>query len=71
MIDVAAIWFFIFLIPLVPITFRALMALDFAKLFLPNAVWQIRLLVLLLSVIIAFLFSFAMYTIIDLIIAFF
>lgn len=71
MIDIAAIWFFVFLIPLIPICFRALMALDFSKMFKPNAIWQIRLLVLLLSVIIAFLFSYAMYTIVKLILGFF
>ncbi len=49
--------FFIFFIPFIPLFFKALTAIDFSKVFKANSVWQIRLLVLAISVIISYLFA--------------
>lgn len=49
--------YFILFFPLIPICFKALLALDFSKMFKVNSSWQIRVLVLLLSVILSYLFS--------------
>lgn len=52
-------WFFIIFIPLVFTCYRALMALDLAKLFRPNSTWQIKLLTIVLSIALAFIVAFA------------
>lgn len=62
--NIISMWYFIIFVCLIPINYRALMALDFSKIFKYNSTWQIRLLVTFLSIIIAFIISFAfMYSI--------
>ncbi|HHX00582.1 MAG TPA: DUF1146 domain-containing protein [Acholeplasmataceae bacterium] len=57
--DLIAMWYFIIFFGLIPIIYRALMAIDFSKFFRYNSTWQIRLLVMFFSIIISFLLSFA------------
>lgn len=60
MIDyIFTMWYFIVFIVLIPINYRALMAIDFSKMFRKNSTWQIRLLVTFFSIIISFLISYA------------
>ncbi|MGI6710363.1 MAG: DUF1146 family protein [Bacilli bacterium] len=49
--------FFIFFLPLIPLFFKALTAIDFSKMFKADSVWQIRLLVLTISIIISYLLA--------------
>lgn len=58
--EIISMWFFIVFLGLIPINYRALMAIDFSKMFRYNSTWQIRLLVTFVSIIIAFLISFAL-----------
>lgn len=53
-------WFLIMFFTLIPLNFRALMAIDFSKMFRYNSTWQIRLITVFLSIIISFLVSFAL-----------
>ncbi|MDD3382184.1 MAG: DUF1146 family protein [Bacilli bacterium] len=46
-----------FFLPLIPLCFKALSAIDFSKVFKQNSTWQIRLLILLLSIIISYLLA--------------
>ncbi|MFY9422406.1 MAG: DUF1146 domain-containing protein [Acholeplasmataceae bacterium] len=60
MIDnLISMWFFIILIGFTPLTYRALMALDFSKLFRRNSGWQIRFLVTFVSFAFAFIIAYA------------
>lgn len=52
-------WFFVIFIPLSFACYRALMALDFSKLFRPNSTWQIKLLTLVFSIALSFIVAFA------------
>ncbi|HNZ49948.1 MAG TPA: DUF1146 family protein [Bacilli bacterium] len=47
---------------LIPIIYRALMALDFSQLFQRNSQWQIKFLMGILSIVLAFLAAFAVLT---------
>ena len=59
MIDnLISMWFFIILIGFTPLTYRALMALDFSKLFRRNSGWQIRFLVTFVSFAFAFIIAY-------------
>jgi len=49
--------YFMFFLPLIPLCFKALSAIDFSKVFKQNSTWQIRLLILLLSIIISYLLA--------------
>lgn len=53
--QVKNMWFFLVFFPLIPIVFRALMALDVSNLFKKNRVWEIRLIFALVSIIISYL----------------
>lgn len=57
--DIIAMWYFIIFLGSIPVVYSALMAVDFSKMFKYNSTWQIRLIVTFLSIIIAFLISFA------------
>ncbi len=60
MIDnLISMWFFIILIGFTPLTYRALMALDFSKLFRRNSGWKIRFLVTFVSFAFAFIIAYA------------
>jgi len=61
---ILTMWFLIIFIVLVTVTYRALGAIKFSNLFQRASTWQIRFLVTLISIILAFLTSFAfIYTI--------
>lgn len=57
--DLITMWYFIIFLGLIPINYRALMAIDFSKLFRYNSTWQIRILVLFFSIILSFLIGYA------------
>jgi uncharacterized membrane protein YwzB len=57
--NIILMWYFIIFLGLIPINYRALMAIDFSKFFRYNSTWQIRLIVTFLSIIFSFLVSFA------------
>ena len=57
--DIISMWYFFIFLGLIPINYRALMAIDFSKFFRYNSTWQIRLIVTFLSIIISFLISYA------------
>ncbi len=65
------IWFFIVFFPLIPIVFRALMAIDVSKIFKKNSVREIRLLFMFTSIIIAFLVSEAFMRFLERLVSFF
>ncbi|NLD25783.1 MAG: DUF1146 domain-containing protein [Acholeplasmataceae bacterium] len=52
-------WFFFILIGLTPLTYRALMAVDFSQFFRRSSTWQIKLLMSFISICIAFIIAFA------------
>lgn len=52
-------WFLFIIIILVPVIYRALMALRFSSLFNRASTWQIKFLMALISFILAFLAAFA------------
>lgn len=56
---VITMWFFFIFFGLIPINYRALMAIDFSKIFRRNSTWQIRLLMTFISIALAFLISYA------------
>lgn len=56
---VITMWFFFIFFGLIPINYRALMAIDFSKIFSRNSTWQIRLLMTFISIALAFLISYA------------
>lgn len=56
---VITMWFFFIFFGLIPINYRALMAIDFSKIFRRNSTWQIRLLMTFISIAVAFLISYA------------
>ncbi|MCK9470554.1 MAG: DUF1146 family protein [Bacilli bacterium] len=57
--DIISMWFFIMFLGLIPMVYRALMAIDFSKFFKYNSTWQIRLIVTLITIIISFLVSYS------------
>jgi len=60
MIDtLISLWFFFILIGFTPLTYRALMAVDFSKIFRRNSTWQIRFLVSFISFALAFIVAYA------------
>ncbi|HEY8395815.1 MAG TPA: hypothetical protein VIK96_03465 [Bacilli bacterium] len=60
MIDnLITMWFFFILIGFTPLTYRALMALDFSKIFRRNSTWQIRFLMTFISFALSFLIAYA------------
>ncbi|HHX80995.1 MAG TPA: DUF1146 domain-containing protein [Acholeplasmataceae bacterium] len=70
MIDnLITMWFFFILIGFTPLTYRALMAIDFSKIFRRNSTWQIRFLVSFVSVALAFIIAFAFTIILERILA--
>ena len=66
---IITMWFLFILIGSVPINYRALMALNFSKLFQKASTWQIRFLMMLISILMAFLAAFAFVYIIERIIS--
>jgi len=62
---IITMWFLFIFIVLIPITYRALMALNFSNIFNRSSTWQIRFLMMLISIILAFLASFAFISIIE------
>jgi uncharacterized membrane protein YwzB len=52
-------WFFFILIGFTPLTYKALMALDFSKFFRRNSTWQIKFLMTFISMALAFIIAFA------------
>lgn len=56
-------WFLIIFVALVPINYRALQALNFGNLFQRNSTWQIKFLMIVISISLAFLVAFAVLTI--------
>ncbi|HHZ17897.1 MAG TPA: hypothetical protein GX390_01270 [Acholeplasmataceae bacterium] len=58
-------WFLFIIIILVPVIYRALMALRFSSLFNRASTWQIKFLMALISFILAFLAAFAFVFIIE------
>lgn len=56
---VITMWFFFIFFGLIPINYRALMAVDFSKIFRRNSTWQIRLLMTFISIALAFIISYA------------
>ena len=60
MIDtLISLWFFFILIGFTPLTYRALMAVDFSKIFRRNSTWQIRFLVSFISFALALIVAYA------------
>jgi uncharacterized membrane protein YwzB len=58
-------WFFFILIGLTPLTYRALMALDFSKVFRRSSTWQIKLLMSFISICIAFIIAYGFTVVIE------
>ena len=56
-------WFLVIFVALVPINYRALQALNFGSLFQRNSTWQIKFLMIVISLSLAFLVAFAVLTI--------
>lgn len=56
-------WFLVIFVALVPISYRALQALNFGNLFQRNSTWQIKFLLIVISISLAFLVAFAVLTI--------
>ncbi|MGD9605621.1 MAG: hypothetical protein AB7V00_05695 [Bacilli bacterium] len=54
--------YLIIFLGLIPINYKALMALDFSQLFQRNSQWQIKFIVGIISIVFAFLVAFAMLT---------
>jgi len=57
--NIITLWYFMFFFGFIFITYRALMAIDYSKLFKYNSTWQIKTIVLFISIIIAFLLAYA------------
>lgn len=70
-IELKNMWFFLVFFPLIPIVFKALMALDVGNLFKKNKVWEIRLIFALVSIIISYLTAEAFVRFIDAFASFF
>lgn len=51
--------YLIIFLGLIPINYRALMALDFSSLFQRNSTWQIKFLVGTISIVLAFLMAYS------------
>ena len=62
---IITMWFLFIFIILIPINYRALMALNFSNIFQRSSTWQIRFLMMLISIIMAFMTSFAFIYIIE------
>lgn len=62
---ILTMWFLFIIIVLVPLNYRALMALKFSNLFHRASTWQIRFLVTLISFLMAFLTAFAFIYVIE------
>ena len=62
---ILAAWYMLLFFGLIPIVYKALTALDYEKLFRRNSTWEIRLLVLLLSVVISYLTSSAFVAVLE------
>lgn len=65
--DISNMWFLMLFLPLCVITFRALMAVDYSKIFYKGRVWEIRFLFLIVSIGLAYLFASAFIKIIEVI----
>jgi uncharacterized membrane protein YwzB len=66
MVDkIIIMWFFFIFIGLIPLNYRALMALDFSHLFRRSSTWQIKLLMTFISISLAFLIAFAFYEVME------
>lgn len=59
---VVIMWFFFIFLGLIPINYRALMSVDFSKIFRRQSTWQIRLLMTFISIALAFIISYAITT---------
>lgn len=57
--NVITMWFFFIFLGLIPMNYRALMAIDFSRIFRRNSTWQIKLLMTFISISLAFLVSYA------------
>lgn len=64
-------WFFLIFFPMIAIIFRALMAVDYSKIFRKNRIWEIRLIFVILSIVLAFLTAEAFVRFISVIASFF
>lgn len=51
------VWYFVLLIPISVITYYALMAIDFSKIFKANSTWQIRVLAIIISLVFGFVIA--------------
>ncbi|MDD4000574.1 MAG: DUF1146 family protein [Bacilli bacterium] len=58
-------WFFFILIGFTPLTYKALMAIDFSKTFRKNSTWQIKFLMTFISISLAFIIAFAFSVILE------
>jgi len=58
-------WFLIIFIVLIPINYRSLMAIKFSSIFQRSSTWQIKFLITILSIIMAFFVAFAFVYIIE------
>lgn len=67
--NLITMWFFFILIGFTPFTYRALMAIDFSKIFRRNSTWQIRFLASFISVALAFIIAFAFTVVLERIMA--
>lgn len=68
---ILTMWFLVIFIVLAAISFRALAAVKFSNLFQRASTWQIRFLVTIISIILAFLASFAFIYIVERIVSVF
>jgi len=55
-------WFFIIFLGLIPVVYKALMAIDFSTIFKRSSTWQIKLLTIFISISLAFIVSYAIMT---------